>query len=57
VSVPAGSSALDNTLGNYANNQLNELAGAANAGNSPAVQAALDMAIAALRNGYDALIP
>jgi hypothetical protein len=56
VSVPAGSSALDNTLGNYANNQLNELTGAANAGNSPAVQAALDMAIAAIKNGYDALI-
>ncbi len=57
VSVPAGSSALDNTLGDYANNQLNELTGAANAGNSPAVQAALDMAIAAIKNGYDALIP
>ena len=56
ITLPEGSSALDADILNHANSQISSLAGVYGTGNSPAVQSALDRALAAVTNGYDALI-
>jgi len=56
ISFVEDGSALDSVLSDYAISQLNALAGASSSANSPAVQAALEKAMAAVKNGYDALI-
>ena len=56
LTLPSGGSAIDAGLLGRANSQINSLTGASNAGNSAAVQAALDRALAAIENGYAALI-
>jgi hypothetical protein len=56
LTIPKAGSTVDSVLRDHANNQLSSLAGAVNASNSLAVQAALDRAIAAIINGNDALI-
>lgn len=56
LTVSQGGSVLDTDLLNHANNQINSLSGVSKANNSAAVQSALDRALAAIRDGYNALI-
>jgi hypothetical protein len=56
VTLPEGGSALDGNILVHANSQINSLASIAGANNSPAVQAAIERALAAIANGYQALI-
>ena len=54
--LPQGGTAIDTGLLDHANNQINALTGIYSANNSSAVQSALDRALAAIRDGYNALI-
>ena len=54
--LPQGGTAIDTGLLDHANNQINALTGIYSTNNSPAVQSALDRALAAIRDGYNALI-
>ncbi|XUW99524.1 MAG: DUF5667 domain-containing protein [Dehalogenimonas sp.] len=56
ITLPEGGSAVDAGLVSHANDQINLLAGAYNNAISPAVQSALNRALAAVTNGYEALI-
>ncbi|APV44633.1 hypothetical protein Dform_01305 [Dehalogenimonas formicexedens] len=56
VTAPQNGSAIDSGIVVSANNQIASLSGAFNPSNSPAVQQALDRALAAIVNGYQALI-
>jgi len=56
ITLPSGGSELDSSILNHANNQINSLASVSSANNSPAVQSAIDRALAAITNGYDALL-